>query len=74
MVEKGLVDQAIEVRRKSDCIMLIKLVVGLEILNVICAYAPQIRLVDNIKREFQEELEELIQSIHQSEKLFWVVI
>ena len=52
LVEKQLVDQIVEVRHKSGCIMLIKLVVGLAILNVICVYASQIGMVDDIKREF----------------------
>jgi len=40
------------VRRKSDCIMSIKLVLGAKVLNVICVYAPQIGLKDDIKRVF----------------------
>lgn len=43
---------------------------GVEILNVICAYEPQIGLADDIKREFWETLGEVIHSIPQSEKLF----
>ena len=40
MVGKDLVDGVVEVRRKSNRIMSIKLVVGVEILNVVCVYAP----------------------------------
>ena len=36
--------------------MLIKLVVGVEIIDVVCIYAPQIGLADEIKREFWEKL------------------
>ena len=51
-VDKGLVNQVVEVRRKRDRIMSIKLVVGIEIINVICVYPPQIGMTDDIKREF----------------------
>jgi len=70
LVDKELVDQVVEVRHKSDNIMLIKLVVGVEILNVICIYVPQIGLADDIKWEFWEALEKVMQSLPQSEKLF----
>ena len=70
LVDKELVDGVVEVRRKNDRIMSIKLVVGVEILNVICVYAPQVGLADEIKREFSDELEEVIQGISQSVKLF----
>jgi len=47
-------------------------VVGVEVLNVICVYAPQVGLADDIKRVFWEELEEVMQSVPQSEKVFLV--
>ena len=37
-------------KHKSDRIMSIKLVVGVEVLNVICVYAPQVGLTNDIKR------------------------
>ena len=40
LVDKELVDQVIEVRHKSDGIMSTKLVTRVEVLNVICVYAP----------------------------------
>ena len=52
MVDKELVDFVIEVKRKSDRIMTMKVVVGLKILNVISVYAPQIGLPDDIKKQF----------------------
>ena len=42
----------------------------LEILNVVSIYDPQIGLKEYIKRLFWEELDEVIQSIPQSKKLF----
>ena len=58
-----------EVRRKSDCIMSIKLVVGSRILNVVSVFAPQVGLSEEIKRLFWEDLDEVVQSILQSEGL-----
>jgi len=49
--------------------MSIKLVVGLEIFNVVSIYAPQIGLDEDIKRLFWDDLDEVIQSILQTEKL-----
>jgi len=50
LVEKELIDRVVEARRKSDRIMYIKLVMGVEVLNVICVYAPQVGLSDDIKK------------------------
>ena len=47
-------------RRKSDRIMSIKLVLGEEVLNVICVYAPQMGLSEDIKKVFWGELEEVL--------------
>ena len=40
LVKRNLVEHVVEVRRKSDRILSIKLVVGSEVLNVVSAYAP----------------------------------
>ena len=37
VVKKELVDQVVEVKRKCDHLVLIKLVVGVEIINMVCA-------------------------------------
>jgi len=50
LVDKELVDFVVEVRRKSDRIMAIKVVMGSEILNVVNVYAPQIGLPNDIKK------------------------
>ena len=52
LIKKELVEQVVEVRRKSDRIMSIKLVVGSEIFNVVSVYASQIGLEEEIKRLF----------------------
>jgi len=69
LVKKNLVEQVVEVRRKSDRIMSVKFVVGSEIFNVVSVYAPEIGLDADIKRVFWEDLDEVIQSIPQTETL-----
>ena len=67
---KKLMEQVIELRRRSDRILSIKLVVGSEIFNVVSIHAPQIGLDEETKRLFWEDLDEVIQNIPQTEKLF----
>jgi len=50
LVDKELIDFVVEVRRTSDQIMAIKVVVRSKILNVVSDYAPQIGLLDDIKK------------------------
>jgi hypothetical protein len=48
----------------------VKLLVGDLIFNVISAYAPQIGLNENIKRQFWGQLDALVSSVPVSEKLY----
>ena len=41
-----------EVRRKGDRILLVKLILSREIFNVISVYAPQVELDESSKRQF----------------------
>ena len=50
IIDKQLLDDAVEVRRKGDRILLVKLVLGREIFNVISVYAPQVGLDESSKR------------------------
>ena len=52
LVEKELLDFVVEVRRKIDRIMAIKVLEGSEIINVVSVYTPQIGLSDDIKKLF----------------------
>ena len=58
--KSDLIEQVMEVRRKSDRIMSIKLVVGAEICNVVSVYASQVGLDEVIKRLFWEDLDEVV--------------
>jgi len=60
----------VEVRRKGDRILLVKLILGREIFNVISVCAPQVGLDESSKRQFWEDLDEIVQCIPIREKLF----
>lgn len=60
LVNEVLVNLVVEVRCKIDRIMAIKVVMGSKILNMVSVYAPQIGLVDDIKKQFREDLDQLI--------------
>jgi len=70
LVVKDLADQVVEVRRKSDWIMAIKVLGGSVFGNVVSVYAPQVGLPKETKKLFWEELDEVIQEVPRSEKLF----
>ncbi len=50
--------------------MLIKLVLGEETINIISAYAPQIGLVESLKQNFWEDMDELNQGVPNKENIF----
>jgi exonuclease III len=70
MLDKSLKDGVVDIKRKGDMIILVKLLVGDLVFNVISAYAPQIGLTKSIKRQFWEPLDALVSSVPISEKLF----
>ncbi|XP_070055871.1 uncharacterized protein [Nicotiana tomentosiformis] len=54
LVDRDLRESVVEVRRVSDRLMAIKLVVGLITLNVISTYAPQVGLDEEVKSGYGE--------------------
>ena len=70
IIDKQLLEDVVEVRRKSDRILLVKLILGREIFNVISVYAPQVGLDDSSKRQFWEDLDEIVKDIPIREKFF----
>jgi hypothetical protein len=52
VLDKSLKDGVVDIKRQGDKIILVKLLVGDLVFNVISAYAPQIGLNENIKRQF----------------------
>ena len=70
IINKQLLKNVVEARRKGDRILLVKLILGREIFNVISVYAPQVGLDESSKRLFWEDLDEIVQNIPIREKLF----
>jgi hypothetical protein len=70
VLDKSLKDRVVDIKRQGDRIILVKLLVKELVFNVISAYAPQIGLNENIKRQFWEQLDALVSSVAISEKLF----
>ncbi|XP_061357635.1 uncharacterized protein LOC133301939 [Gastrolobium bilobum] len=60
MIDKSFRDKVVDVKRKGDRIILVKLVVGDLILNILSVYAPQIGLQPTDKSQFWEDLEERV--------------
>ena len=59
-----------EIRRKGDRILLIKFILDRGIFNVISIHAPQVGLDKSSKRQYWEDLDEIVQGIPSREKLF----
>ncbi|KAJ7979012.1 Retrovirus-related Pol polyprotein LINE-1 [Quillaja saponaria] len=70
IVDGNLKDEVVEIKRKSDRIILVKLMIDEETFNIISAYAPQIGLDESTKKAFWEDLEEIVQGVPLGEKLF----
>ena len=71
-LKSGVVDvrrQGVDVRRQGDRIILVKLIFGDLVLNV-SAYAPQVGLDEAAKRQCWEDLDDMVRSVPNSEKLF----
>ena len=60
----------VEVRRCNERIMLVKIVVREDIISIISAYGPQVGLDEEVKREFWDNLGDLIDTIPADEKVF----
>ena len=56
LVKEELCENVLEVRRRCDRVMAIGLVVGEEVVRMMCAYAPQSGKPDSEKERFSEEM------------------
>ena len=70
LIDRSLKDGVVEVRRRGDRIILVRMVVGDSALNVISVYAPQVGLSESTKRQFWEDLDSMVSTLPISEKLF----
>jgi hypothetical protein len=52
VIDKGLKDGVVDIKRQRDMIILVKLIVEDLFLNVISAFTPQIGLNESVKRQF----------------------
>ncbi|XP_047267558.1 craniofacial development protein 2-like [Capsicum annuum] len=69
LVDEELREQVVEVKRVSDRLMSIKLVIEGFMVNVISFYASQVGLDEKEKKEFWEVLYEVVRSIPSTEKI-----
>uniref|UniRef100_A0A803MTG4 Zinc knuckle CX2CX4HX4C domain-containing protein n=1 Tax=Chenopodium quinoa TaxID=63459 RepID=A0A803MTG4_CHEQI len=68
-LQLSLVDQA-RVYRKSNRLIRVKFLCGKEIVNVNSAYALQVGLGAKEKQKFWEDLDEVVQGVHHTKKLY----
>ncbi|XP_057550600.1 uncharacterized protein LOC130828656 [Amaranthus tricolor] len=52
LVSNDILKQLVEVRRCNDKIMLVRIVLGEEIISIVSAYGPQVGLDEQVKCEF----------------------
>ena len=69
MIEEEFADKVVEVKRVSDRLMMIKLIVGKSLVNIISAYAPQVGRSQEEKDKFWDKVCELMEGIKDSEMI-----
>jgi hypothetical protein len=69
LIAEKYVDKVVEVRRVSDRLILLRLLVGKTIVNVISAYAPQVGRPEREKEDFWVMLSTTVAAIRTDEKL-----
>ena len=69
ILSKDLIDSLVEVNRRSDRVMSIKLGLGATSVNVICAYAPQSGSTEEVKNSFWEEMDQELRAIPSRERV-----
>ncbi|XP_071724739.1 uncharacterized protein [Rutidosis leptorrhynchoides] len=69
VVDKSIVDDVVEVQRYEDRVTCIKVRMGKDMLHIISAYVPQVGLDDNVKQEFWDKMDDIMQTIPIEEKV-----
>ena len=69
MVKEEMVENVLEVKRRSDRVMSLLLVMGKRLTRVVCAYAPQQGRSTDEKVAFYDELLEELLAVHDDEFL-----
>ncbi|XP_057521629.1 uncharacterized protein LOC130801766 [Amaranthus tricolor] len=70
LMSNDILKQLVEVRRCNDMIMLVRIVVGEEIIFIVNAYESQVGLDEQVKCEFWDNLGNLMKTIPEDEKVF----
>ncbi|XP_026410489.1 craniofacial development protein 2-like [Papaver somniferum] len=70
LINRKLTDHVIEVHRRGDRLILVRILLGKVFLNVISAYAPHERSTGDAKLEFWKALDGMVSGVPPSEKLF----
>lgn len=65
-----LKENVVEVKRCSDRLMLVKVVLEEEVANVVCAYAPQVGLGVDEKITFWKSIDDLVSGIPDDQPLY----
>ncbi|XP_076888894.1 uncharacterized protein LOC143539467 [Bidens hawaiensis] len=60
----------IEVKRYNDRVMVLRLVLGVEVVAVVCAYAPHVGLGDQEKWEFWDCLNGVVRDVSTEETIY----
>ena len=68
-MSEELVESVFKVKRVSDRLMAMKLEVKGSILNIVGAYAPQVNNSMEEKKDFWQDLDELIESVSKQERI-----
>ncbi|KAL8254913.1 hypothetical protein R6Q59_033134 [Mikania micrantha] len=69
LVAKELQNTVLEVRRYNDRIMVLRMVLGEEVVTVVSAYAPHVGLGETEKRQFWDCMDEVMRNIPTDEKV-----
>lgn len=69
LVSESWIEKVMEVKRISERIMLLRVIVGKSVLNLVSAYAPQVGLSMEEKEEFYISLGKVLSSVEARERL-----
>ncbi|KAL3518874.1 hypothetical protein ACH5RR_021463 [Cinchona calisaya] len=70
IIDGSMKDDVVQMTRRGDRILSLKLILGCETINIFSVYAPQVDLDESIKAKFWEDLVEMIGSVSQGEQIF----
>ena len=69
LLAESWADKVFEVQRPSDCIILLKLIIGSTVYSIVNVYAPQSGRISAVKDRFYDQLNAVIAKIPNSEEL-----